>query len=209
MLNWLVEQVNWLIETARNTYNWVVSFIQNPYTTLRNLLDWAYDRAVQFINAVKLEIANWTWGLFQDISRWLNWFGNLYNTVIAPAIANIQNLTNNILNYVNDVVSQVVNNIAGWISQQLSNVVKFANDIWSFVVSKTNEITNWTYSLFMGLLADINWLKANIAPFNPADIWRKIGELYNFIAHVDTLIIKIVLDSFLDWLEDKLGEALE
>lgn len=209
MLNWLIEQVNWIIGTVNTVYNWIVSFIQNPYATLKGLFDWTYSRAVQFIEAVKLEIANWTWGLFQGVSAWISWFGNLYNTVIAPAIANIQNLTNGIIAYVSSAISQVVNQALGWVGEQLNNIIRFANDIWTFVLSKTSEITNWTYSLFMGLLADINWLKANIAPFNPADIWRKLEELYHFIAHVDSLIIKIVLDSFLDWLEEKLGEALE
>lgn len=209
MLNWLVEQVNWLIETARNTYNWVVSFIQNPYATLRSLFDWVYSRAVQFVDAVKREIADWTWGLFQGINRWISWFDNLYNRVIAPAIAQIGNLVNSVYNAIAPIVLQLINNFVGAILNTINGVINLVNYGIAAATAAIANLSNLFFNTLANVLQQIAWLKANIVPFNPADIWRKIEELYKFVAHIDALIIKIVLDSLLDWLEDKLGEALE
>ncbi len=209
MLQWLYDTVNWIIGRVNDTYNWVVSFINNPYGTLRGLLDWLYDRAVYYVNVVKDEIANWTYKLFQDVMRWISYFDNLYNKVIAPAIANIGQITGNFVGYVTDLINNAVQNVANWIGTQIAGVLRFAIDVYNFAVSKTNEIINWVYPLFSGIWGRLSWLENNISRFDPTDLYNKIGELYRFVYNFDTAIAHAVFDKLFDWLADKIGEALE
>lgn len=209
MLQWLYDSVNWLVSQFGTIFHLVTGFISNPYPYIATFLDWVYNRAVGVILAVKKEIADWTYGLYVDLVNWRNWFYSVLNSTVLPFIANVQQWIANQQNIIVALVSPIINSLIGtingwinWFQAALSNAITLATNVYNLVV-------NYVFVQLANLVVGINNISSLVSGFNFNEVWQSIGDFKRFVNDVPLLIRKVVIDGLLDWLEEKIAEALE
>lgn len=209
MLQWLVDQVNSLWSWIVYINNLVSDILARPKDYLYAALSWAISVAVQFTNAVKKEIADWTYGLFVNVWSWQSWLWSLIDTQILRPLANLQAtlwnfgqfVYNSIVSYVSPIVTNIVSTIEYWrntLQNQLSNLTA-----WLLATINTYQV--WLENLS----ASVYNLSTIVSNIDVSSVLRKVVDTYNYVVNLRNSILCEFFNTLLEALEEKLAEAME
>lgn len=209
MLQWLADTVNWLFTNVVNVINFVSAIVSNPIGYLRAGFDWAIDQAKRFTEAMIWSFRSLYDYLIDNIRAWIHNVDYLVYQYIPGKIDEVSNLVkswvNNLYNQIVQVVQPWINNLWEWIhwlEGAINNVPNTVNSllapIWNWVNNAIASLQNWVYQIIGGIqLPDLS------------SLFRDIEALKTWVLGFEGRLLFKVFDSLLDWLSEKLGEALE
>lgn len=209
MLQWLADTVNWLYTNTINVINYVLAIVSNPVGYLRTGFDWAIAQARSFTEVMVWGFRSLYDYIIDGIRAWIHNVDYLVYQYIPGKIAEVSNLigswVNNLYNQVVQIVQPWINNLWDWIHwleagfNNIPNVINsFIAPIYSWIQGQLGYLQSWVYQLVGGIqLPDLS------------SIFRDIASIKTWAVQLEGQLLYKVFDSLLDWLEEKLGEALE
>lgn len=209
MLQWLADTVNWLFTNTVNVINYVLAIVANPVGYLRTGFDWAIAQARAFTEVMVWSFRSLYDYILDNIKAWIHNVDYLVYQYIPNKIAEVANWVaswvNNIYNQIVQIVQPWLNNLWDWIHwlegaiNNVPNIINaFLGPIYSWIQGQLAYLQNWIYQLVGG----IQWPDLS-------GIFRDIENLKTLVLGFEDRLLFKVFDSLLDWLAEKLGEALE
>lgn len=209
MFDWLIQQVNWLLTNVNKAISKISDIIDNPIGTLWSLVSYVFNAARSTAEAIGENVRRALDYAINNINAWIHIADDLIWRELPRKIQEIRDKLSAVGYDIGEQIGGVIRTYLVDVWDWIHHLDRWLHDIGRQIGEAVSPVYSWARGEIEYYYNRLQQRIDNIKPPDLSEIFRDISNLKTVVTNLEGNILYKVYDGFLDWLGDKIGEALE